>query len=200
MNETLQNLTTRKSAKSYLPEHISKEEIDLIVEAGLNAPSGLNSQSALFIVVQDDKLVEKLNRLDSEHFLQMLRNCGIDVSADRKARPNPFHGAKDVIAVVARKDAPTYVYDGSLAIGNMLNAAWSMGIDSCWIHAAKEVFESAEGKEFLEQVGITEPVEGIGFCVLGHHDREKEKTRIKEGRVFYALPLTCRNPHLFKSV
>ncbi len=96
-----------------------------------------------------------------------------------------FHGAKDVIAVVAKKSSPTYIYDGSLAIGNMLNAAYSMGIDSRWIHRGKEVFETEEGKEILANLGITEEVEGIGFCILGHAVEEKSKTEIKENRVYY---------------
>ncbi|MCD8316889.1 MAG: nitroreductase family protein [Eggerthellaceae bacterium] len=185
MNETVTNLTSRKSATSFKPEHISREDIDMIVQAGLNAPSGMNTQSPIFIVVTNDDMVKKLSQLNAKFFAEMMKNLGMTAPEGMSAPMDPFYGAKDVIAVVALKAAPTHVNDGSLAIGNMLNAAWSMGIDSRWIHRAKEVFDSDEGKEILAECGITEPVEGIGFCILGHHDEEKEKTEIREGRVYY---------------
>ncbi len=96
---------------------------------------------------------------------------------------DPFYGAKDVIIVLAKKEG-TYIYDGSLAMGNLLNAAWSLGIDACWIHRAKEVFANAEGKKLLSDWGILEDVEGIGFCILGYAQDEKAKTEIRPNRVF----------------
>ncbi len=169
MNETVKNLVTRKSSRSFKPEHISREEIDDIIAAGLNAPSGMNKQTPRFVVVQDDETVKKLS--------EMNRAVG-------KFPSDPFYGAKDVIAVLAKKEG-TYIYDGSLAMGNMLNAAWSMGIGCRWIHRAKEVFDSDEGKALLAEWGITEDVEGIGFCILGYAADDKPKTEIKPGRVFY---------------
>ncbi len=182
MNETMKTLTTRKSAQEFKPEHISREELDEIISAGLNAPSGMNAQGALFLAVQDDETVTKLSALNKESMKTMLAK--INPAMLEKPLPDPFHGAKDVIAVVVKK-GPTAIYDGSLAIGNMLNAAWSMGIDSRWIHRGKEVFETEEGKAILANAGITEEVEGIGFCVLGHAAQEKPKTPIKPDRVFY---------------
>ncbi len=169
MNETVKNLVTRKSCKSFKPEHVSKAEIEDIVAAGLNAPTGMNTQSPKFVVVQDDEMVKLLSKLNADvgHF-------PID----------PFYGAKDVIVVLAEKKA-TYIYDGSLAMGNLMNAAWSMGIGSRWIHRAKEVFDSEEGKALLKKWGIEEDVEGIGFCILGYADEKKEKTEIKPNRVYY---------------
>ena len=169
MNETMKTLTTRKSCKSYKNEHISRAEIDQIIAAGLNAPSGMNRQTPRFVAVQNDEMVARLSKMNAA-----VAGMAID----------PFYGARDVIIVLAKKDA-TYLYDGGLAMGNLLNAAWSMGIDSCWIHRAKEVFETAEGKALLKEWGIDDEVEGIGFCILGHALKEKEKTVIQENRVFY---------------
>ena len=169
MNETVRNLITRKSCNSYKAEHITREEIEQIVSAGLNAPSGLNRQTPRFVVVQDDAVVKRLSQMNA---------AVAGMSFD------PFYGAKDVIVVLAKKET-TYIHDGSLAMGNLMNAAWSMGIDSRWIHRAKEVFASDEGKALLKQWGISEEVEGIGFCLLGHAAEEKEKTEIQAGRVFY---------------
>ena len=171
MNETVKNLISRKSCKSYQDKHVDRDSIDIriVVAAGLNAPSGMNRQTPRFVVVTDEDTVKKLS----------------DMNAAVAGMPfDPFYGAKDVIIVLAEKEG-TYLYDGSLAMGNLMNAAWSMGIDSRWIHRAKEVFESEEGKALLKEWGVEENVEGIGFCILGYAKEEKEKTEIKEGRVFY---------------
>lgn len=169
MNETVKNLISRKSCKSYQDKHVSKELLDEIVAAGLNAPSGMNKQTPRFVVVSDDQVVKQLS----------------DMNAAVAGMPfDPFYGAKDVIIVLAKKEA-TYLYDGSLAMGNLMNAAWSMGIGSRWIHRAKEVFESDEGKKLLKTWGIKDEVEGIGFCILGYAKEEKEKTEIQDGRVFH---------------
>ncbi|MCD8318736.1 MAG: nitroreductase [Paraprevotella sp.] len=169
MNETIEKLITRKSCKSYLDKHVDKALIELIVAAGLNAPSGMNAQTPRFIVVSDDETVKRLSKMNANVM-------GMDC--------DPFYGAKDVIIVVAKKEF-TYIYDGALAMGNLMNAAWALGVDSRWIHRAKEIFQSKEGKDLLKQWGIKEDVEGIGFCILGYAKEEKEKTVIKDGRVFY---------------
>ncbi len=169
MNETIKNLTSRKSCKCYQDKHIEKALIEHIVAAGLNAPTGMNLQTPMFVVVSDDETVKKLSKMNG---------------AVANMPHDPFYGAKDVIIVLVRKEC-TYLYDGSLAMGNLMNAAWSLGVDSRWIHRAKEVFSSKEGKELLESWGIDEEVEGIGFCILGYAKEEKDKTEIKDGRVFW---------------
>lgn len=169
MNETVKNLVTRNSCRKYKNEHITRQELDEILAAGLNAPSGMNRQTVRFVAVQDDATVDLLSRLNA---------AVMGTNAD------PFYGARDVVIVLAKKEG-TYLYDGSLAMGNLLNAAWSMGIDSCWIHRAKEVFESDRGRELLTAWGLTEDLEGIGFCILGHAQETKPKVQINPGRVFY---------------
>ncbi len=169
MNETIKTLITRKSCKSYKTEHITREQLDTIISAGLNAPSGRNMQTPVFVAVTDDDTVSYLSKLNAE-----IGGFNTD----------PFYGAKDVIVVLAKKEC-TYIYDGSLAMGNLMNAAWSIGVDSRWIHRAKEVFDSEEGKELLKKWGITADVEGIGFCILGYADEEKPKTEIIGERVIY---------------
>ena len=169
MNETLKTLATRKSSRSYQNRHVEKELIAEIIDAGLNAPSGMNRQTQIFVAVSDDETVKKLSSLNA-NVAGMLRD--------------PFYGAKGVIIVLARKEG-TYIYDGSLAMGNLLNAAWSLGVDGCWIHRAKEVFAGDEGIELLKKWGVEDDVEGIGFCILGYAKEEKPKTEIKPDRVYY---------------
>ncbi len=169
MNETIRNLTSRKSTKSFQDRHVDKALIDEIIAAGLNAPSGMNIQTPRFVAVTDDETVKLLSNMNG---------AVMGVSID------PFYGAKDVIIVLARKEG-TYLYDGSLAMGNLLNAAYSLGVGGCWIHRAKEVFDSDDGKALLKKWGIADEVEGIGFCILGYEKEEKPKTENQPGRVFY---------------
>ncbi len=169
MNETIQTLIQRKSCRSFQDVHVNRSLLEQIVEAGLHAPSGLNRQTPRFIVVTDDDMVKRLSKMNA---------------AVMQSTKDPFYGAKDVIVVLCKKEG-TYLYDGSLAMGNLLNAAWSLGVDSCWIHRAKEVFASPEGIALLESWGIHDEVEGIGFCILGHHKEEKPNVAIQENRVVY---------------
>lgn len=182
MNETIKNLQTRKSAAGFKPEHIKKAELEEILKAGLNAPSGKNMQGALLVAIRDDATVAKLSEMNAAVAKEMISKVDPAMAAQFPA--DPFYGAKDVVAVVAKK-SPMAVYDGSLVMGNMLNAAWSMGVGSRWIHRAKEIFASDAGKEILAKAGITEEVEGIGFCVLGYTAQEKPDKEIKPDRVFY---------------
>ncbi len=169
MNETIKTLMARKSARSYQDRHVDMELIEQIVAAGLNAPSGRNMQTPRFVVVTSDEMVQTLSKMNAAV-------GGMD--------NDPFYGARDVIIVLVKKEC-TYIYDGSLAMGNLLNAAYSLGVDCRWIHRAKEVFASEEGKKLLSEWGIEDDVEGIGFCILGYAKEEKAKTEIQAGRVFY---------------
>ena len=170
MNQTTQVLKTRRSCKKYKSQHVPRHLIDEIVACGLNAPTGRNLQAPIFVVVTNDSVVAKLSKLNA------------DVMG---AKGDPFYGAKDVIVVFASKVAHTYVYDGSVAMTNLMNSAYSLGVGSCWIHRAKEVFYSPEGKQLLAEWGITDDVEGVGFCVLGYPDGEPVPKTIKDGRVYF---------------
>ncbi len=169
MNEVTKALKERKSCKSYSGRHVEKELLDEIIACGLNAPTGRNLQTPHLVSVTDEETVSELSRLNAAVF-------GMNI--------DPFYGAKDVIVVLAKKEG-TYIYDGSLAAGNILNAAYSLGVSACWIHRAKEVFASDEGKALLSKWGLEGEYEGIAFCILGYAKEEKAKTEIKSGRVTY---------------
>lgn len=172
MNEVIKNMLTRRSCKGFKPDMLPSEIIDQIIEAGLYAPSGMNRQESIIIAVTDKAIRDKLSKLNSKY--------------DFAHRPDPFYNAPVVLAVLASQNVPTAVYDGSLVMENLMLAAHSLGVGSCWIHRAKEVFEDPEGREILEKIGI-DPDEyvGVGNCVLGYPDKEidTDKPR-KEGRVY----------------
>ena len=139
MNEAYKNLIERRSIRKYNNTKVSHDLIEQIVRAGQFAPSGMNRQIYAFVVVEDEELVARLSKMNAD---------AMNSSSD------PFYGAKSLIIVFADTNAPTYLYDGALAMGNLMNAANALGVDSCWIHRAKEVFETPEGKEMKKTWGL----------------------------------------------
>lgn len=171
MNEVLKCLKERRSARAYTDQPLSKEDIELILEAGKYAPSGMGKQAPIFIVTTDPEKIAQLSKLNASIM---------------GGKGDPFYGAKCVITVLADTNVGTYLYDGSLAMGNMQNAAWSLGIAGCWIHRAKEMYQTEEGKAIKAQLGIGDEFEGIGNLILGYaKDAPAEAKARKENSVFY---------------
>ena len=153
MAETLTTLKTRRSCRAYKPELIEEEKLNAILEAGTYAATGMGKQSPIILAVTDRALRDRLSKMNA---------------AVMGADMDPFYGAPEVVIVLANKEIPTYLYDGSLVMGNMMNAAADLGVASCWIHRAKEEFESEEGKAILKDMGIEGNYEGIGHLILGY--------------------------------
>jgi len=158
MNEVEMCLKTRRSVKKYKQDAVPEDVLQRIITAGTYAANGMGKQSAIILAITDKKTRDKLSRLNAA----VMGRDGTD----------PFYGAPTVLVVLADKNVPTCVYDGSLVMGNLMNAAHSEGIGSCWIHRAKEVFESDEGKALLKDLGIEGNFEGVGNCILGYPEGE----------------------------
>ena len=156
--ELLEGLKARRSVRAYQDKQISPEELKAVLEAGTYAPTGQGKQSPVIVVVQNPDLVAKLSRMNAA----VMGRTGTD----------PFYGAPTVLVVLADKNRGTYVEDGSLVLGNLMNAAYAVGLGSCWIHRAKEEFESEEGKALLKEWGLSEDYVGIGHCILGYPAQE----------------------------
>jgi nitroreductase len=171
MAETLYTLQNRRSVRSYKPDQVPDFELSQIVEAGKWAPTGMGTQNPIMVVVRDKETRDLLSKL----------NAAV-MGADR----DPFYGAPCVIVVFADPNRSTWVEDGSLVMGNLLNAAHDVGVDSCWIHRAREVFDSPEGKDLMEKWGVPQHYRGVGNCILGYRDCEyPEPKPRKEGRIIY---------------
>lgn len=170
MNEVIKNIEERRSIRKYKKDMIPKEIIEKIVEAGKYAPSGMGMQSSIIIAITNENLRDKLSKLNA-------KIMGVDT--------DPFYGAPVVLVVLAKKNIPTHVYDGSLVMENLMLAASSLGIGSCWIHRAKEEFETEEGKEILKSLGIEDEYEGIGHCILGYKDEEGTLKPRKDNYIYY---------------
>lgn len=175
MNQTIENIISRRSVKKYTDKQVPIELVEEIVKAGMYAPSGMNMQSAKIIAVTNKEMRDRLSRI----------NLGIVIGKNlttTSGHNDPFYGAPIVLVVLAKKDVGTHIYDGSLVMENMMIAANSLGLGSCWIHRAKETFETEEGKQILAELGIADEYVGIGNCILGYaaHDALKPQSPRKE--------------------
>ena len=170
MNEVLNCIKTRRSIKKYKSDAVPTELIEKIIEAGTYAPSGMNKQSAIIVAIENKEVRDNLSKINAE--IMGTTN-------------DPFYNAPVLLVVLAKKDFFTHVYDGSVVIENMLLAAHSLGLGACWIHRAKETFETEYGKNLLKSLGIEEEYEGIGNCVIGYPDMEPIEKPRKENYVYY---------------
>lgn len=173
MNEVLNTIMERRSIRKYKPDMVDKNLIEQIIQAGIYAPSGHAGQSSVVIAVTNkefrDAIAEENRKIEGW-----------------KEGMDPFYGAPVILIVIANKKSPNAIYDGSATMINMLLAAHSLGLGSCWVHRAKQEFESDFGKEILNRLGITGDYEGIGHMLLGYADCQPPKAaKRKDGRIYY---------------
>lgn len=173
MNETLKVLESRRSCRNFKPDMLKEEELEAIIKAGTYAANGRGKQASVIIAVTDKEMRDKIAE-------ENRKIGGWQEGFD------PFYGAPVILIVLADREIGTYKYDGSLVLGNLMNAAESLGVASIWIHRAKEEFESDFGKEILKQLGIEGDYEGIGHCALGYAaEPAKAPAPRKENYVYY---------------
>ena len=171
MSDVLETIKIRRSIRKYKSDMVPQDKLEKIIEAGTYAATGMGKQSPIIVAVTNKELRDKLSAMNAK-----IMGTNTD----------PFYGAPVVLIVLADKSRPTYLYDGSLVMGNLMVEAEAQGIGSCWIHRAKEEFESEEGKEILKSLGIEGDYEGIGHCVLGFADGPAPKAAPrKDSYVYY---------------
>lgn len=170
MNSTIKDLLTRRSIRKYTDQPVGDAELKQILEAGTYAPTGRNIQAPIIVAIRNPEEVKNLSRLNAQVM-------GSDA--------DPFYGAPAVLVVLSAADSRHICYDGALVMGNLMNAAHALGLGSCWIHRAKEVFESEEGKALLKKWGIEGDYVGVGNCILGYPAEQPEAKPRKENYVYY---------------
>lgn len=172
MNDILDIIESRRSIRKFKNQMIEPQLLEKVLKAGTFAPSGKNRQASIILAITNKEVRDRLSRICAT-----LR--GLDENSD------PFYGAPVVCVVLASKDVPTYIYDGSVVMENMLLEAHSLGLGGCWIHHCKQIFETEYGKQLLQDLGITGEYEGIGNCILGYPDDAPDSPHIKENYVYY---------------
>ena len=174
MNDILTAMKERRSIRKFKPDMPSKEDLETIIEAGRYAANSRGRQATLTLAVTNRELRDQI----------AADNCKI---GGWEEGFDPFYGAPAILIVLAEKDWPTHVYDGSLVMGNMMLAAHALGLGSIWIHRAKEEFEMEKYQELLSSLGVSGEWEGIGHCAIGYIDGEAPKAaERKDDRVFWA--------------
>ena len=164
-----EKILTRRSVRKYAPQQITDAELDKVLEAGLYAPTAKNNQKPIMVAVRDKETRDLLSKANA---------------AIMGVETDPFYGAPCVIVVLADPAFPTWIDDGSLVMGNLLNAAHAIGLGSCWINRAREFFDMEEGKELLKKWGIPETYRGVGNCILGYAEETPEPKARVEGRIY----------------
>lgn len=165
-------LCERRSVRRYLPDQIQPEELEAVLKAGTYAPTANNRQSPVMVVVQNAADIETLTRLNR---------------AVMGGEGDPFYGAPTIVVVFAASTGSTDTADACLVMGNLMNAAHDVGLGSCWIHRAKETFETEEGRALMEKWGVPAGMVGVGHAILGYAaDPLPEARPRKEGYVLYA--------------
>ena len=172
MNEVVKCLKERRSVRKYKNEQIKDCELEQILEAGTYAATGMGMQSPIMVVVQDAETIAQLSKMNA---------------AVMGASTDPFYGAPTVVIVLADRTKGTCIQDGSLVMGNLMNAAYAVGVDSCWINRAEEVFDTEEGKAMLKQWGIEGDYIGIGNCILGYRDCELPQAKPRKENYIYRV-------------
>ena len=163
-----EKLLTRRSVRKYTAEPVSDAVLDKVLEAGLYAPTAKNNQKPVMVAVRDPETIEKLSKANA---------AILGVETD------PFYGAPCVIVVLAYPERYTWLEDGSLVMGTLMNAAYEAGLGSCWIHRAQQMFDSEEGKELLRQWGLPDTLKGVGNCILGYAAEDPAPKPRLDGRI-----------------
>lgn len=161
-------LKSRRSIRRYQPRQVSEELLDAVLEAGLYAASGMNTQNTVMVAVRDKETRDQLSRMNA---------------AVMGTQSDPFYGAPCVVVVLVDPERYTCVEDGALVMGNLMQAACEAGLGSCWIHRAQQMFDSEEGKALLRKWGLPETLRGVGNCILGYADEEPAPKPRKDGRI-----------------
>lgn len=169
-SETLQSLKERRSIRSYKPEQIKDEELNAVLEAGTYAPTSMGRQSPKMVAVQDPATLKQLSEMNGKIMGE---------------ESDPFYGAPTAVIVFAESEESPYVEDASLVMGNLLLAAYSVDLGSCWIHRARQMFKTEEGKTLMKQWGVPENYVGVGICILGY--REGDMPVPKERKADYII-------------
>ena len=166
--EAMKNLLERRSIRKYKDTQVPDELLEQVLEAGLYAPTGMNRQNIIMVAVRDKQTRDRMMRLNA---------------AVMGSQNDPFYGAPCVIVVLGDPENYPVVENGSLVLGNLMNAAHAVGLGSCWIHRARQTFETEEGKALLRTWGLKDTLVGIGNCILGYPDEEPAPRPRLEGRI-----------------
>ena len=165
-NEALEVLRNRRAIRKYKPEQITEEELNAVIEAGTYAPTGAGTQGVQIVAVQSPEYVAAVDALNAK----VLGNTGA----------HPYYGAPTILLIFETEQCVTHELDGAAVCTNLLNAAYAVGLGSCWIHRCKQMFELPEGKALLKKWGLPETLVGVASVALGYADCEHPQPKARK--------------------
>lgn len=168
-NEVLQAIRSRRSVRRFKAMQISDDELRTVLDAGTWAPTAMGQQDPWIVAVQNPKLLSKLIGMNAQVM-------GV--------KSNPYYDAPTIVLVFASKDNHNNDRDGSLVLGTMMLAAHSIGLGSCWINREDAMFDSAEGKEIMSELGLPEGLVGVGALSLGYPDGEPHAPKSRKDNYY----------------
>ena len=167
----IEAIKTRRSIRKYKDEVPSKELLQQVIDAAIWTPTAANRQPVIVLAVTNKELRDRLSAMNA---------------AVMGREGDPFYGAPAVLIVLADLQNANRVYDGSLTAGSLMLAAKELGLGTCWIHRAKQMFETEEGKAILKDLGVEGEYEGIANVIIGYADEEPAPKDRKGNFAYFA--------------
>ncbi len=182
-NPVFDNIFERRSIRSYQPTPVDQEKLELILKAGIWAPSASNHQTWHFTVITNPKIIDQINaggkaflaKSDSDSH----RQRGLDPEA------HIFHHAPCVILVSYEKAHSWAKIDTALAAQNIMLAAHALGLGTCYIGFFTPWLESADAKPLLSTLPIPDEYAPLHFITLGIPSAQTPKRDRRAGTVSY---------------
>ena len=169
-NQVIQNIMQRRSCRTFDPNRMPSDElIRQVAEAGTWSLTSRGQQNPIIVVVTNRQLRDRISQMNA-------RVMG--------SSSDPFYGAPCMLIVLV-KQSENALYDGPIVMQTMMLAAHSLGLNSCWIHRAKEEFESEEGKQILRDLGIEGEYIGIGHLALGYTNQPIPEPKPRKADYIY---------------
>ncbi len=159
--EALEVLKNRRSVRKFKQEQVSREDLLAVLEAGTYAATGMGRQSPTIVAVQSPEMVAKLDAMNADIVKRTMPQFNME---------HPYYGAPTILLVFASAQCVTGFEDAVSVAGNLLNAAYAVGLGSCWIHRSREMFDSEEGKALKAAWNLPEDAYGVVSIALGYAD------------------------------
>lgn len=186
-NEIIRNIKARRSVRNYLDRPVSEESVKAIIDAGIYAPTGFGSEPWFFVVVQNKEMMKRMSDYCKPKLLAQLQDIPNDNVADFKKQLahedfDIFYGAPVLVIVLGSNAGFTTDYDCAMCAQNMMLAATSMGIGSCWVGTACFIQDNVE---FMSELGIPYDYRVIAPIVFGYEGKAEERSPRQEPRAVW---------------
>jgi nitroreductase len=180
VNQVIENIKQRRSCRDFKKNDISEKDLELILEAGLYAPSGMNRQDCVFTVLQGKNL-ERLGIAVREAF-KLGEGCEKrDVEDDYIC----YHNAPALILVSGDRNNMNSNSDCACAIQNIFLSAASLGLSSCWINQPRNTTDAPQVRALYDEFGIPKNHIVYGSAALGYANVLKEAAERRPGRILF---------------